>query len=298
MTLSSPTTELTAVIARLDARARELLDRGADYAAFLHADEVGPEHVLCALMSDDACAAYRATVHAFADPETIADEVRALAAGIMVSGSAASLPFSTLGVRALRRARASAAARAHESVEIAHLLLAAFEELSDELRARFVDAGWNGDASAFFTEQLASTRAVSDSGALFRHFSDLAKRMLSAAARLARQANAPSIGPAQLIAAALQANPLLERTCGISASRARLLLREHALDATPPEATSLGPDDSLTAFVRGLPPSADSLDFLSRFHGESTPEIGRVLARHKVTPALLARARAAFQDAP
>lgn len=297
MTLAVDSVEVTALIARLDARARELLDRGADYAAFLHADEVGPEHVLCALMSDEASAAYRATLHAFADPETIADEVRALAAGIMVSGSAASLPFSTLGVRALRRARALAAARAHERIEIAHLLFAAMEELPEELRARFVDAGWNGDLDALLGEQLASTRAVSDSGALFRYFSDVAKRTLSGAARLARQANAPSIGPAQLIAAALQADPALERSGGVSASRARLLLREHALDATPPEVSALGPDDSLSAFVRGLSPAADSLDFLARFHGESTPEIGRVLTRHKVTPALLARVRSAFQDA-
>src|SRR5688572_3141726 len=90
---------------------RALLAAARDFALSIHAEELGPEHLLCALMADAEGAARRAVEHAFADPETIAGEVLAMASGILVSGSAASLPFSPGGVRALEGARALAAER-------------------------------------------------------------------------------------------------------------------------------------------------------------------------------------------
>jgi hypothetical protein len=133
---------------------------------------------------------------------------------------------------------------------------------------------------------------------LFRAFSDDAKRSLSAAARLARQSDAPAISPALLVLAVLQGATDLERASGISSSRARLLLRERTLDPTPPPPRAVAPDEILLTFLRDVPAPADSLALLAHFHAGATPDLARLLARHKVTPALLARVRSAYGDAP
>ena len=100
--------ELARLGQRLAPYARETLERGASLAARLHADEVSPEHWLAALLADEECAATRAVLHAFADPETIGIEVLAQCSGIMVVGSGRTLPFSVRAVSALRAARAGA----------------------------------------------------------------------------------------------------------------------------------------------------------------------------------------------
>src|SRR5262245_36528597 len=143
MAIAVDSADVAAIWGELAARTRVWIERSGEYAARLHADEVGPEHVLCTLMDDENSAAHRAVVHAFADPATIADETRAMAAGITVSGSAASLPFSELGVRALRGARALAARGGGGAVGLAHLLDATFAQFDGELRAQFESAGWN-----------------------------------------------------------------------------------------------------------------------------------------------------------
>jgi len=269
------------------------IERSGAYAALLHADEVGPEHVLCTLMDDENSAAYRAVVHAFADPATIADETRAMAAGITVSGSAASLPFSELGVRALRGARSLAARRGEATVELAHLLEAAFAQFDVAIRATFEAAGWNGATEA---QAVPTSAAPEPSGPLFRNFADESKRAMSAAAKLARQSEVRSIGPVQLLLACLQADPRVERASGVSAARARLLLRGHAEDTTAVSSPALPPDDALVEFLRGLRRDADSLALLAHFHAGQTPELAQVLSRHKVTLALLERATGAFSD--
>jgi ATP-dependent Clp protease ATP-binding subunit ClpA len=289
MAIAIDSADVAAFWGEFAAHTRAWIERSGDYAARLHADEVGPEHVLCTLMDDENSAAYRAVVHAFADPATIADETRAMAAGITVSGSAASLPFSELGVRALRGARALAARRGG-AVGLAHLLEATFAQFDSDLRAAFEAAGWNGAV------EPAAGQVFDGSGSLFRNFSDEAKRAMSAAAKLARQAEVRSIGPAQLALACLQADPGVERASGISAARARLLLRGHAEDLTAVSTPALPPDEALVQFLTGLRRDADSLALLAHFHAGRTPELAQVLARHKVTLALLARAGGAFSD--
>ena len=71
----------------------------------------------------------------------MAEETLALAAGILVTGSAASLPFSEGGVRALEAARARRARRGEACVLPAHLLHAALGALPADLRAEVEDAG-------------------------------------------------------------------------------------------------------------------------------------------------------------
>jgi ATP-dependent Clp protease ATP-binding subunit ClpA len=293
MAIAMDSADAAALWNEFAAHTRVWIERSGAYAARLHADEVGPEHVLCTLMDDENCAAYRAVVHAFADPATIADETRAMAAGITVSGSAASLPFSELGVRALREARSLAAHRGDAAVELAHLLEAAFAQFDADIRASFEAAGWN---SAIETSPTRGPKSIAESGPLFRSFSDEAKRAMSAAARLARQGELRSIGPAQLLLACLQADPRVERSSGISTARARLLLRGHSEDTTEVSGPALPPDEALVGFLRGMRRDADSLALLAHFHAGRTPELAQVLMRHKVTVALLARAAGAFSD--
>lgn len=276
--------------------ARRLVEGSALYALRLHAEEVGPEHLLCALMEDEDCAAHRAVLHAFADPETLADEARSLAAGIMVTGSAASLPFSEGGVRALSSARHAAAELGAALVEPAHVLRAAVEALEPDLHARFEEAGFAPERLAPAAGSGPAASPLSEEGALFRRFSEVAKRVLSQSAREARQAGDRAIGPAHLALACLAGEPALEGTGGVSASRARLLLRGRTADPTPLAARALPADGAYLAYLAEVPEATSSAILLLCFHSGRTPEIAQLLMRHKVTPALLERAREAFLD--
>jgi len=284
-------------LSRLSPYARAVLDRCGAYALSIHADEVGPEHLLSTLMDDEDCAAHQVALHAFADPETIAGEARALSSGIMISGSNASLPFSAFGVRALRAARALAAARHAPIVEPAHILLGAFDESPEDLRNALFDSGWSREGvEALSAAAPAGVRAVRDEGALFSSFSDDAKRVLSLAAKLTRQSECPSISSGHLLLAGLSWNSSHERAAGVPTSRARMLLRGRLADTSPVLGGPLGIDDALAAFLAPLPAAATTLDLLRRFHAGDTPELAQVLARHKVTVALLDRAANAFRD--
>src|SRR5262245_18257872 len=110
---------------RLAPCARASLTRARKLALRLHAEELSPEHWLAALLEDEDYAATRTVLHAFADPETIGVEVLALCEGIMVVGSGRTLPFSVLGVEALRAARSTAAARRGRQVVVEDVFSAA-----------------------------------------------------------------------------------------------------------------------------------------------------------------------------
>lgn len=285
------------LLSRLSPYARALLERCAAYALSIHADEVGPEHLLSTLMDDEACAAHQLALHAFADPSTISEEARALSAGIMISGSNASLPFSAFGVRALRAARALASTRRATIVEPAHLLLAAFDESPEDVREALYDSGWSREGLEALLQTAADGAAhVRDEGALFRSFSDDAKRVLSLAAKLARQSESPSISAAHLLIAGLSWNSSHERAAGLPTSRARMLLRGRLVDTSPVLGGPLAPDDALITFLTALPEGATTLDLLRRFHAGDVPELAQVLTRHKVSLALLDRAGSAFRD--
>jgi ATP-dependent Clp protease ATP-binding subunit ClpA len=288
------TRELELLAARLAPYARALLDRAAHSALQIHADEVGPEHLLSTLMEDEDCAAHRAAVHAFADPATVSDEARSISAGILISGSSAALPFSARGVLALRGARERAARRRDDLVLVPHLALSAFDQLEADLQELFSSAGWNpAGLEALLPE---GGGGASEQGHLFRHFSDDAKRALSAAAKLARSGEARSISAAHLFQSTLAFEARLERACGMPASRARIALRGRLEDTSEVRGGPLAPDSALEAFLARIPERADSLDLLATLHTAASPELATILARHKITPALLARARGAFRD--
>lgn len=286
--------------ARLEARtgpyALGLVERAGRYAAELFADEAGVEHLVCTLLADEDCAARRAVEHAFADPETLADEVRAMAAGILVTGSAASLPFSPGGVAALQAARRDALEHARVQVLPAMLLASALEQLPEDVRAEVEDAGYEREGLVALAGEPGAAPGGREGGSLFRLYSEDAKRCLSAAARLARGDAGEAIGPAHLVLACLQSHRELERAARVSASRLRMLLRDAMRDPTPLPERRLEPDEVLLEFLGALPPGADSLALLARCHAGATPELAQVLLRHKVTPALLERAAGAFRD--
>jgi ATP-dependent Clp protease ATP-binding subunit ClpA len=284
------------VVPSLAPHARHTLERCCDLALRIHADEVGPEHLLMALMDDEDGAAHRAVVHAFADPETIGGEALAMASGILVSGSAASLPFSPGGVRALRRARAHAAERGDAQVVEAHLLLAASRALPADALADLEAGGWNAAELEATLGKGAAPEPVKDEGGLFRHYCDDAKRMLSQAAKAARQDKAAAIGPAHLLLACLGASPERARAAGLSLSRARVTLNGRTHDDSEVEARALAADDALAALLGGLGTGATTLELLGRFHAGGTGELAQLLERHRVTPALLERVSGVFLD--
>lgn len=287
------------VTARLEPRALALLEQAAALALRLHADEVGPEHLLCALMADEDCAAHRAVVHAFADPETLGEETLALAAGILVCGSSVSLPFSEGAVQALRAARAHADAREEAVVTPAHLLAAAIEALPADLREATADAGYAPEALPVGAPPRELARPVATlAGSLFSTLSEPAKRVLSSAARLARSERLAAIAPVHLAVATLHEDPALGRACGLSASRARMLYRGRGEDPTPLPQRALPADAPLEGFLEGLEAGTQSLGLLARFHAGGTPELARVLMHHRIAPALIERVRGAFEDPP
>jgi ATP-dependent Clp protease ATP-binding subunit ClpA len=283
-------------ISTLAPYARGTLERCRDFALRIHADEAGPEHLLCALMEDEDAAAHRAVQHAFADPATIAEETLALASGILVSGSAVSLPFSPGGVRALSGARELAARRSARAVETAHVLLAAARALPHEAFADLEAAGWSDEGLTDALEDGGGGAAVTTAGALFRHYSEDAKRLMAQSAKTARQDGAPAIGPAHLLLACLGAELPLAHACGVSVSRARVVLRGRTHDQSEVERRALDADDALVEFLDGLAPGATTLELLERFHCGGTAELAQLLERHRVTPALLERVQGVFAD--
>lgn len=285
------TAELRAEVERrLAPYARRLVEQAAELALRLHADEVGAEHLLCALMDDEDSAAHRAALYAFADPATVREESLAMAAGILISGSAAATPFSTGAVQALESARDRALAGSDAQARPTHLLEAAVAALPDDLRAEVLEAGFRA------AEAAGSGRSAAVPGGLFRTYSESAKKALSAAARLARQEHSEAIGPAHLALACLLEEPELARQSGLSASRARMIFRGRFFDPTPTARRALPPDDTFATFLRGLEPSAGSLALLARFHAGGTPEIAKLLTRHRLIPALVERSSGAFAD--
>lgn len=278
----------------LDLYLRAALDAAAEEALRLHADGVGLEHLVHALVTDEDSAAHRAVVHAFADPGTIAFDVRAISPGILVVASDAVLPFSPRALDAARAARREACERGLERVGPPELARAAAAALPDEARARLEEAGWSGPPAAEGSGGPAL--AVPEHEHLFHRFGESARRALSAANRAASRADEPSIGPARLLVAALAADDALAHAGGLSARRAEGLLAGHTLDASAPARRELERDEELLAFLARLPAGAGSIDVLLELHAEPESELCSVFTRQKVHAELLKRAADAFED--
>jgi len=289
--------ELARLGQRLAPYARETLERGVSLAARLHADEVSPEHWLAALLADEECAATRAVLHAFADPETIGIEVLAQCSGIMVVGSGRTLPFSVRALSALRAARAGAHRRGASSVEPADLLPAAAAELPDALRAKLAPLPETETAGNPSTGEVR-TSTVSEEGPLFRRYSTDGLRALGAACRTASSLHRAAIGPLHLCLGCLEVDAALCERSGWSAGRLRLAAAGADADETPLPQRTLAGDARLLELFPRLPPAAETLDVLGALLEHGTEELLALLRRQKVTLALFERCRGVFRDPP
>ena len=208
----------------------------------------------------------------------------------------ATLPFSPLGVAALRAAREQAHASGEATVRAAHLLWAAIRALPTDLLELVVEAGFDDAGMAHVPHVITAGEPVPHEGPLFRRFDEDAKQSVLQAARLAQGEDLASIGPTPLALACLRTQPALEAPAGLSAARLRSVLRGREADDSSPAVVELPPDEFLVGYLGGLRPAAGSSDLLARFHTGATAELAELLSRHKVTPALIERTAGAYED--
>jgi len=275
---------------RLHPFMQTLWRRAHGRACRLHADSVSLEHLVGAAMEDEDSAAYALVEHAFADPETISNEMLALSPGVMVVSSKATLPFSPRAMDVLAIACAARATDDDDKVSVALLLEAAVAGFDAAVRDEFAQAGFQArtDVPNTVIEPLPASP--------FSLFTKRGLQALSRANQIAHQQGEQAIGPAQLVLGSLRLAPELAASHGVSWTAASSLLAGHARDETPLAARTLGSDTALVDFLAQLPDGAGSLGLLTACHGPDTPEIKELLLRHKVTEALIARSLTAFED--
>jgi hypothetical protein len=286
--------ELAPLTARLAPYARASFDQAAALAARLHAEEISPEHWLAALLADEGCAATRAVLHAFADPETLGIEVLALCAGIMVVGSERTLPFSVRGVEVLHAARARADARRAPAVEPADLFASALAFLAGEAGTRL--AGVAGAALAPWTSAGAAAAPAFRAGPLLGGFSAQSLRALGASARSAASFAREAIGPAHVLLGVLEVDEGLRSELGLATGRTRMALAGVDADSTPLPPRRIAAEPRLQALLASLPAEAETLDVLAEMLARASEELKALLLRQKVTGALIERCRGTFRD--
>lgn len=281
---------------RLAPYARASLARAEALALHLHADELAPEHWLAALLEDEDCAATRIVLHAFADPATIGAEVLALCPGIMVVGSGRTLPFSARGVVSLRAARARAAARGADTLEVGDLFAAACGELETRARERLEPL--TGVSLTAGAEEIGAAAAapLSADGTLFRNYSAAGLRALGASARAAGSLGRRAIAPAHVLLGALEVDEGLRARTGLTASRARLALSGLDEDPTPLPSRELAWARELVELLSALPEGSETSAVLGWILERGRSELVLLLQRQKVTGALYSRCRTSFQD--
>jgi hypothetical protein len=229
-------------------------------------------------------------LHAFADPETIGIEVRALCTGIMVVGSDRALPFSTGGLQALGRARSQALERGAPEVTPIDLYRCAHAQLPSPLGERVPAGPKDGlrppvDAPPFRADEP-----------YFRHFSAGALRGLGAACRAAGSLGRRAIGPVHLLLGCLDVDDDLCRALDLTASRLRIAVAGQDEDPAPLDPRPLQGDGPLRKLVAGLPPGAGTLEVLAELLARGNEELIALLQRQKVTTALVERCKGRFPD--
>ncbi|MCZ6597056.1 MAG: Clp protease N-terminal domain-containing protein [Planctomycetota bacterium] len=301
MALSLDDPDLYRALERLGPYVRFAVERAARFAHRLHADELTVEHLLASLFLDEDCAATRAVLHAFADPETLATEVMALCPGILVVGSKRCVPFSVLGVRALFASRSAASRAGEETVEPARILAAGLAHLEAEALAALRETGLRTTGpptKPAATESGHEERpgGLPDEGALFRHFSKESKRVLGRAGHIAVGLDRDAVSPAHLVLACLEVAEDVREASGLTAVRARMVLAGRDGDDTSLEERHPAADAGLLAFLSRQPEGADTLAILASSLEHGSTELRQLLARQRITTAVAERSRGIFQD--
>lgn len=256
-------------------------------ALSMFAREIGPEHLFCALMADESNAACRFLLERFADPASLAEEALATADGILVVGSAAALPFSTLGVQALFDARAAAGNRGEAQVDGARIAISALAATPATLRTDLAASGVEPEALHRALAPAGPPWTAGEDEALFRRFSPEGKKLLAVAARACQKAREPSISPARVLLAAIEVEPALARVRSAHAEGLRRLASRSLVDPTPPPERDLPWAVELTALVQTLPQGAGTLELLFACASPPTSPLGQILVRHRVADAAL-----------
>jgi len=292
MTLLPDDPAVLRLLGKLAPYARETLERAAEHALRLHAREIAPEHVLTTLLRDESAGGTRLVLHAFADPDTLASEIQAMSPGVMVVGARQTLPFSVRGVRALERSRAEARAAGAAEVDPAHVFLAAWRCLEEDQVSALETAG----ARITLPTLDCNEPGEPDEAPLLCFFSDAARRSLAAARRLAHRRDRAAIGPAHMLAGALEVDAPLCRTTGLTVARLQTALADRDADETLPERRLLAPDLALRGLLDELPEEADTVALLGWSLRHGSPALRELFRRQKVTVELFETAGDAFGD--
>ena len=274
--------ELESHARALSAYAAQVLVASAEHARRLHAERVGVPHLLTTLMRDEDCAAHRAVVHAFGDPETIAEEAVALSEGVLVVGSGRSLPFSVRGVRALEGARGAAARQGEGGVLPEHLFLAAQAQLEPDIADDLAQAGLDlGPLGGAWTPAEAGATGVG-SGPVLGGFADSTKRACGVSSRIAMQMQRDAIAPAHLLLACLEVESELAGRSGLTGLRARAALGGRDQDETPLPERDVPAESELLQFLSALQAPCDSLGLLLGLYEHGPESLRLLLAQHRL----------------
>lgn len=304
MSLERDDPALGELLDRLGICLTDYLTRAADLARVLHAEALYPEHLLLACVEGGDSAARAVIEGAFADPDTLADEIRAISPGLSVVGGWGSVPFSPGALRAMRTAFAALPDTAEPQdqtkgppLEALPLAQAARGELPPEVLVTLEgqrDAPPGGGPSP--SGHPDKRGAEVDDGRMFRSLAGDTRRLLAAAGRMAWTMGDGALGPAHLYIAHLDADKAWSREEGITATGARSLLDGCTRDPQSPEPRDLPLTEELVSFLKLLPAGADSLSVLINCHAVEGGELGQLLTRHRLSTTLLEAARSRHRD--
>lgn len=255
-----------------------LLERARLRALRLYSESVTLEHLVGAALEDEDCAAVAAITFAFADPQTLEQEVAALTEGLMVVGSRGVMPFSPGAAEALAAARSAAG----DEVSLETLLACALRRIEPSALVLLRELGLSLPEEECFQ------------GPTLR-LSIEARQALSLASRAALRTDSSEITPAGMALALLEQAPG-RSALGLRHSAAREALRPFMNDGRPPADRAVPLAPSLATLLRGLAPHADSLDILLLALRSGSTELRAAFARQKVSEALLERARDTWRD--
>jgi hypothetical protein len=99
-----------------------------------------------------------------------------------------------------------------------------------------------------------------------------------------------------MLIGALEVDPALHGPAGLSPARIRARLAGADEDPTPPAPRAIPPAGALREFLAAAEPGADSLALLALLFDRGAAEVVELFVRQKVTPEVVARARAGFAD--
>lgn len=277
--------QTNAAAACLAPYARRLFDIAAAHASRLHADAVYLEHFLHVMLRDEESGASCLVLGAFADPQTLADEILALSPGILIVGSGRSLPFSPGSVLALEAARQAAVSAGAAKITPARLLEAAREFLIPAGRKAL------GELAGIDDQAGDGPPMKADVGVIAALTSN-SRRALGAACKRAARQEMDSITPAHLALATVDVSSEddLRRTS------LDFALASYLEDPAPLPDRPLTIDAEFGFLMAQLGNGVETIDVLRQVLSRPTAELSLLFIQERITPALVERVGTAYED--